>query len=102
MNKKEDIVYSDTMLAVKSVMVAGAYLHRVRVWNKADGTLLVAMRMWSDKPYTRGTFIKMQPDTPPAIAALLREWKEQEMAAEVEAEVASRELALEADQVDRG
>lgn len=86
MNKKEDIVYGDTILAVKSVMVAGAYLHRVRVWDKTTGEMLVAMRMWSTTPYTKGTFIKMQPDMIPAVAKLLREGKLRETVSEQEAE----------------
>ena len=84
-SKKEDIVYKDTTLAVKSVMVGGAYLHRVRVWDKGTGELLVAMRMWSNTPYARGTFIKMQPDTPPEVARILREAKEREVKAELDA-----------------
>lgn len=69
--KKEDITYKGCILAVKSVMIAGLYLHRVRVWDR-DGELLVAMRMWSGRPYSRKMFLKMQPDMPPGIARLLR------------------------------
>ena len=95
---KEDIVYSDTVLAVKSVMIGGAYLHRVRVWDKGTGELLVAMRMWSNTPYARGTFIKMQPDIPPAVAAILREEKEQRTISEVEGEAETREAEVAQEQ----
>ena len=81
---KEDVVYGETVLAVKTVVIAGAYLHRVRVWDKRSGDLLVAMRMWSDKPYTRGSFIKMTPDAPQASRQLRADWKEQEAAEEGE------------------
>ena len=79
-NKKEDVVYENCVLAIKSVSVAGAYLNRVRVWAK-DGTLLVAMRMLSSHPYTRGMFIKMQPDMPPAVAKALKAIRDAEAAA---------------------
>lgn len=76
MNKKEDVVYENCVLAIKSVSVAGVYLNRVRVWAK-DGTLLVAMRMLSSHPYTRGMFIKMQPESmPPAVARALQAQEE--------------------------
>ena len=70
MKEKEDIIYTGCVVAVKSVMIAGAYLHRVRVWNK-DGEMLVAIRMWSDRPYTRGTLLRMQPETPHLVTKAL-------------------------------
>ena len=68
--KKEDIIYTGCVVAVKSVMIAGAYLHRVRAWSK-DGTMLVAIRLWSDRPYTRGEFLRLLPDTPYPVAKAL-------------------------------
>ena len=82
-SKKEDVVYNDTVLAVKSVTIGTMYLHRVRVWDKDTGALLMAMRMWSDKPYARGTFIKMQPNIPWNVAQVLRETKKLEAQEEV-------------------
>lgn len=62
--RTEDQTFTGCSVTVKSVKMGRVYLHRVRVWD-STGTQLVAMRVWSDTPYTHGLLMNMQPTVAP-------------------------------------
>lgn len=51
-------------VTVKTVKIAGSYLNRLRVWD-STGRQLVAMRIWSDKPFEPGMVMNMHPTVAP-------------------------------------
>lgn len=59
--------YTGCTVTVRSSRMGGAhalFLNRLRVWD-VTGTPLVAMRVWSDKPFEPGMLMQMQPIAAP-------------------------------------
>ena len=62
--------FTNCTVTVSTVKMGGLYLNRVRVWD-STGEQLVAMRIWSDKPFEKGMLLQMQPSVAPRSAITL-------------------------------
>lgn len=58
------IRHDNCTVTITSVFVSGRHLYRLRVWDNTKQQI-VALRMWADTPYKKGSLVRLQPEDMP-------------------------------------